>query len=50
MCRQGVTSQCFIALIRSFDTVKNTVSRSGLVLDEDSNRCRQYFDAQRPPL
>jgi hypothetical protein len=50
MYRQGVTSQRFAPLIREFDTVKNTVSRFGLVLDEDSNRCGQCFDAQRPPL
>ena len=32
-------------MICEFDTVKNTVSRFGLVLDEDSNRCGQSFDA-----
>lgn len=42
-CEQGVISQCFVALIRRFDTVKNTVSRFGLVLDEDSNRCELCF-------
>lgn len=49
-CRQGVTSQRFATLIREFDTVKNTVSRFGLVLDEDSNRCGPSLYAQRPPF
>lgn len=50
MYRQGVTSQRFAPLIREFDTVKNTVSRFGLALDQDSNRCGPCFDAHRPPL
>ena len=49
MYRQGVTSQRFGSLIREFDTVKNTVLRFGLVLDEDSNRCGPSFYAGRPP-
>ena len=49
-CGQGVISQRFASLIREFDTVKNTVSRFGLVLEEDSNRCGPSFYAQRPPF